>query len=257
MTSRSWKALLIDIDGVLIVGSDPIAGAREALHELRASGVPFRLVTNNASRSRRLVVQRLVKLGFEIADADVVTPARLAVQYCAARYYERVALHVNPAMLEDLGELDGLPDGDVQAVILGDLGPRFTYARMNRIYRQMDAGAELVALHRNRVWQRKDGLMLNAGPFIAALEYATGAQATVIGKPSETFFEESVRDLGVDAHAAVMVGDDIEADVGGALNAGLDGVLVKTGKFRPDTAWASDVKPTLVIDSIVDLAAFL
>ena len=257
MAKRPWEALLIDIDGVLVVGSDPIPGARETLRALRSSRVPFRLVTNNASRSRRLVVQRLVRLGFEVTDADVVTPARLAVRYCSGQGYERVALHVTPAMLEDLGELHGMDHGNVEAVILGDLGPRFSYARMNRIFRQMHEGAELVALHRNRLWQRKDGLMLDAGPFIAALEYATGAQATVIGKPSGTFFAETLRELGIDPAAAVMVGDDIEADIGGGLNAGLDGILVKTGKFRPDTIWASDVKPTLIIESIVDLLALI
>jgi HAD superfamily hydrolase (TIGR01458 family) len=248
-----WDGLLIDIDGVLHVGSDPIDGAREALDVLRARGFPFRLVTNTTSRSRRLVVEGLVELGFEVAEAEVLTPAALAVCHCQARGYERVALHVAPGLREDLEELGDAKDGDVEAVILGDLGREFTYARLNAIFRQLLAGAELVALQRNRVWQREDGLALDAGPFVVALEYAVGRKAIVTGKPSPAFFEAALSALGVDAAATAMIGDDVEADIGGALDAGLDGVLVRTGKFREEAVRASGIKPTLVIDSIADL----
>ena len=249
-----WNGLLIDIDGVLHVGPDPIDGAREALEAMRKRGVPFRLVTNTTSRSRRLVVERLRELGFEVAEADVLTPAALAVRHCQARGYKRVALHVAPALREDLEGLTDLADAaDVEAVILGDLGSDFTYARLNAIFRQLHEGAELVALQRNRVWQREDGLTLDAGPFVVALEYAVGREATVTGKPSPAFFEAALAELGVAAAAAAMIGDDIEADIGGALDAGLDGVLVRTGKFREQTARATGIKPTLVVDSIADL----
>jgi HAD superfamily hydrolase (TIGR01458 family) len=253
VTGPPWDGLLIDIDGVFHVGSDPIDGAREALDAVRARGMPFRLVTNTTSRSRRLVVERLTKMGFDITPAEMLTPAALAVRFCQARGYERVALHVAPALREDLEELGDLSDGDVEAVILGDLGADFTYARLNAIFRQLQEGAELVALQRNRVWQREDGLALDAGPFVVALEYAVGREAIVTGKPSPAFFEAALRELGADAAATAMIGDDIEADIGGALDAGLDGVLVQTGKFREDAVRASGIKPTLVLHSIADL----
>ncbi len=252
MAGPPWDALLIDIDGVLHVGSEPIDGAREALSELRARGVPFRLVTNTTSRSRRLIVERLQDLGFEVGEGDVLTPAALAVRHCRERGYERVALHVAAALREDLADL-GHHDDDVEAVILGDLGEEFTHARLNAIFRQLQEGAELVALQRNRVWQREDGLVLDAGPFVAALEYATGREATVTGKPSPAFFAAALGELEVEAGATAMIGDDIEADVGGALDAGLGGVLVQTGKFREDTLRASGIEPTLVMRSIGDL----
>jgi HAD superfamily hydrolase (TIGR01458 family) len=248
-----WDGLLIDIDGVLHVGSDPIGGAHAALDALRARDVPFRLVTNTTSRSRRLIVERLREMRFKVAEADVLTPAALAVRHCQASGYTRVALHVAPALREDLAELGDLQDADVEAVVLGDLGADFTYARLNAIFRQLQEGAELVALQRNRVWQREDGLALDAGPFVVALEYAVGREATVTGKPSPAFFEAALGELGVNAAAAAMIGDDIEADIGGALDAGLDGVLVRTGKFRQDAVRASGIEPTLVIDSIADL----
>jgi len=256
-TGRSWDALLLDIDGVLHVGSDPIDGASEVLQVLRARDVPFRLVTNTTSRSRRLVVQGLVELGFEVSDREVLTPAALAVRHCRAQGYDRVALHVADALREDLDELGDRQQDDVQAVVLGDLGTDFTYARLNAIFRQLQGGAELVALQRNRVWQREDGLVLDAGPFVVALEYATGREATVTGKPSPAFFAAALDDLGVPAGEVAMIGDDVEADVGGALSAGLDGVLVQTGKFRAETLAASDVQPTLVLKSIAELIGLL
>lgn len=252
-----WDGLLIDIDGVLHVGSVPIDGAREALDALRAQRVPFRLVTNTTSRSRRLVVEGLRSMQFEVAEDDVLTPAALAVGHCQARGYTRVALHVAPALREDLEELGDLHDPDVEAVILGDLGTDFTYERLSAIFRQLQEGAELIALQRNRVWQREDELALDAGPFVVALEYAVGREATVTGKPSAAFFEAALGELAVDARAAAMIGDDVEADIGGALDAGLDGILVRTGKFRDDAVRASGVKPTLVIDSIADLVTLI
>lgn len=182
----------------------------------------------------------------------MLTPAALAVRHCRERGYERVALHVAAALREDLADL-GHHNDDVEAVILGDLGEEFTHARLNAIFRQLQEGAELVALQRNRVWQREDGLVLDAGPFVAALEYATGREATVTGKPSPAFFAAALGELEVEAGATAMIGDDIEADVGGALDAGLGGVLVQTGKFREDTLRASGIEPTLVMRSIGDL----
>ena len=254
MAGPRWSGLLIDIDGVLHVGANVIDGARETLAALRARGMPFRLVTNTTSRSRRLVVDGLRALSFDVAESDVLTPAALAVRHCQANGYQRVALHVTRALREDLEELGDAPDsGEVDAVVLGDLGEEFTYARLNTIFRQLQGGADLVALQRNRVWQREDGLSLDAGPFVVALEYAIGRQATVTGKPSPAFFRSALDELGVGASAAAMIGDDIEADVGGALDAGLDGVLVRTGKFRADVLDASGITPTLVLGSIVDL----
>jgi phospholysine phosphohistidine inorganic pyrophosphate phosphatase len=258
VTGPPWHGVLIDIDGVLHVGADPIDGAGETLNALRAAGLPFRLVTNTTSRSRRLVVERLLGLGFEIAEPEVLTPAALAVRHCQANGYERVAVHVASALREDVQQLSDWPETtDVDAVVLGDLGEEFSFARLNQIFRQLQNGAELVALQRNRVWQREDGLSLDAGPFVVALEYAVGREATVTGKPSPAFFEAALSELGVPASDVVMIGDDVEADVGGALDAGLDGVLVRTGKFREDAVLATGIKPTLVLDSIADLIPLL
>jgi HAD superfamily hydrolase (TIGR01458 family) len=128
---------------------------------------------------------------------------------------------------------------------------------LDRAFRHVMAGAELVALQKNRYWRRGDGLSLDVGPFVAALEYATARAAHVVGKPAPGFFDGVLRGLGGAAREAAMVGDDVESDVGGALAAGLSGVLVRTGKFREEAVAASGVEPTATIDSIADLPALL
>lgn len=158
---------------------------------------------------------------------------------------------MNAEVTEDFGAIahdDERPD----VVIVGDLGERSGYAALNRAFRQVMAGAELVALQKNRYWLRADGLSLDVGPFVAALEYATGREAYVVGKPPRGFFHEVLRELGVPASAAAMVGDDVESDVGGALDAGLARILVRTGNNR-DAVRASGIRPTATIDAIADL----
>jgi HAD superfamily hydrolase (TIGR01458 family) len=118
-------------------------------------------------------------------------------------------------------------------------------------------GAELIALQKNRFWMTPDGLSLDAGPFVAAIEYATGREALVVGKPSAAFFQLVLGDMGVEPGDAAMVGDDVETDVGGALGAGLSGILVRTGKYREDFVARSGVAPTATVDSIAAVPALL
>jgi HAD superfamily hydrolase (TIGR01458 family) len=247
--------ILLDIDGVLYVGDQAIAGAHEALGELRAIGGGLRLLTNTTSRSRREVFEHLLRLDFELEQRELLTPAAMAVQHCRERGYDGVAALVGDALREDLAELElvELSSGP-QAIVLGDLGDGFTPPLLNAAFRAIMDGAQLIALQHNRYWLRSDGLTLDVGAYAAALEYATGREALVVGKPAREFFLAALADLGV--QRAVMVGDDLEADVGGAMAAGLAGVLVRTGKFRQD-ALTTRVTPTAIVDSIADVPALL
>jgi phospholysine phosphohistidine inorganic pyrophosphate phosphatase len=253
--SNDKYGVLLDIDGVLYVGDEPIEGAHEALAELRQMGEGVRLLTNTTSRSRREVVEHLAELGFDAALEEVLTPAAMAVRHCTERGYESIEVFVSDKLREDLAPLEGLSgDGRVDALILGDLGDGFTPEALNRAFRLLMDGAELVALQHNRYWRRKDGLTLDVGAYSAALEYGSARDAVVVGKPAEAFFRAATEDIGVEH--AVMVGDDVEADVGGAMAAGLPGILVRTGKYRAD-ALTARVTPTAIVDSIVDVPSLL
>lgn len=251
--------ILLDIDGVLYVGDTPVDGAIDALARLRAGAHGVALVTNTTSRPRRVIGEHLRTLGFPVADEDIHTPATIAVAHARERGYRRVGLVVGDALLEDLEGLPAAPldGGPVDAVVLGELGDAFGPATLNPALRALMEGAELLALGHNRYFARPEGLVLDVGAWSMALEYASGREAIVLGKPSRAFFEAALDAVGVGAADAVMVGDDLEADVGGALDAGLQGVLVRTGKYREDALASSDVEPTAVLDSIADLPTWL
>jgi HAD superfamily hydrolase (TIGR01458 family) len=249
-------ALLIDLDGVLYVENEPLPGARAAVAELRASGAALRFVTNTTARPRRAILERLHRLGFDAAPGELVTPASLAVRHCVERGHARVALVMNDEVKEDFAALQE-SDRDVQAVIVGDLGDQFGYRILNDAFRRLMDGAELIALQKNRFWLTPDGLSLDVGPFVAALEYAAAAEAYVVGKPARGFFDTILAGIPVRSERAAMVGDDVEADVGGAQRAGIAGILVRTGKYRDDVLRASGVQPDAVIDSIADLPALV
>jgi HAD superfamily hydrolase (TIGR01458 family) len=249
-------ALLLDVDGVLYVEDRPIAGAQEAVERLRGGGRPVRFVTNTTAHSRVRTLDKLARLGFAVGEQELVTPAGLAVRHCGERGHTRAMLVMNHEVKRDFAALDEVA-GKADAVIVGDLGPAFGYDVLNGAFRAVMDGAELIALQKNRYWMRRDGLALDVGPFVAALEYATGRQAYVVGKPAPTFFKSILDELGVDATAAAMVGDDIESDIGGAQASGLAGILVRTGKYRADAVGVSGIEPTATVDSIADVPALL
>jgi len=246
------RALLVDLDGVLYVEEQPIPGAVEAINRLRTPSLALRFVTNTTAYSRDRTLGKLARLGFGVDDRELITPAALAVGHCRERGHRRVALIMNEEVKRDFAELEETANR-ADAVIIGDLGPAFGYDVLNHAFRQVMDGAELIALQKNRYWRRADGLSLDVGPFVAAIEYATGRDAYVVGKPARGFFDQVLASVGVDATLAAMVGDDIESDIGGALRAGLDAILVRTGKYQEDRARESGIEPTRVVDSIADI----
>lgn len=252
MRLGSARALLIDLDGVLYVEDEPIPGAKDAVAALRDQGLGLRFVTNTTARSHRQTLERLERLGFGVADEELVTPAALARRRCEEAGHDRVALIMNEDVKRDFEGLTETDDGP-GAVIMGDLGAAFGFEILNRAFRLVMDGAELIALQKNRFWLTPDGLSLDAGPFVAAIEYATGREALVVGKPSAAFFELILADLGADPDEAAMVGDDVETDVGGAMRAGLGGILVRTGKYREDFVRASGIEPTATVDSVTEV----
>jgi len=252
---RGPFGVLLDIDGVLYVGDEPIERSHQALSELRELAAGMRLMTNTTSRSRRAVLDHLLRLDFDVSLEEVLTPAAMAERHCQERGYGTVAVLVSEGLREDLAALESVElAASPDAVILGDLGAGFTPEVLNAIFRALMDGAELVALQHNRYWRRADGLALDVGAYAAALEYATGKEAVTVGKPARAFFEAALADMELDR--GVMIGDDLEADVGGAMAAGLAGVLVRTGKYRQD-AVTTRVTPTAIVDSISDVPRLL
>src|SRR5215212_6615526 len=239
------RGLLLDLDGTLYVGDEPLDGAREAVESLRSSGLSLRYVTNTTRKPRWAVREHLRTLGFGVEEAGIFTPARAAAGLIGDKSCFPL---VDESLLEDLRDLT-LDEDRPDYVLIGDLGEGFTYDRLNAAFRCLMGGAGLIALQKNRYWRTTEGLSLDAGPFVAALEYASGENATVVGKPEPGFFRLALEDMGLEAHEVAMVGDDAEADVAGAQAAGLIGIQVRTGKYRQGV----EGLPDLILDSIADL----
>ncbi len=223
------KAVLLDVGGVVYVGDETLPGAVAAVERLKAAGLGLRYITNTTSLPRRAMLAKLHALGIPATAEELFMPAVAARRYLTD-YGQVPQLLIAPALAEDFA---GLPQGSADAVVVGDAGSGFTFEAMNQAFRLLHEGAAFLALARNRSFQDADGaLSLDAGPFVAALEYATGRQAILFGKPSPDFFLAALASLDCRPGDAVMIGDDAEMDVAGAISAGLEGILVRTGKYR-------------------------
>jgi HAD superfamily hydrolase (TIGR01458 family) len=252
------RAFLIDLDGVLYVGKTPVAGARECLELMDDLGYDYRFVSNSTRRCRRSIAERLNGWGYDISPDRIFTPPLAAVEYMKMSNRKRCFLMTTADVQADF-EAAGvtLTDRNADFVVVGDAGDAFTYDRLNTALRLILDGAMILALERDRYWMGSDGLVLSTGPFVAALEYATGRRSVLMGKPSPEFFGLALLDMGVRPQEATMIGDDILTDVGGAKKAGMKGILVKTGKYREDAVRGSGIVPDLVLDSIAGLIEYL
>lgn len=244
------NGLLVDLDGTLYTNAGPIAGAREAFERICAAGIACRYITNATHKPRREVAAHLRGLGFQAEEAGIFTPAIAAAERLVAEGASCHAL-VNDALLEDL-EGVRITAESPDYVLVGNIGEEFTYDRLNEAFRHLMNGAELIALLKNRYWESADGAgHLDAGPFVAALEYASGKKASCVGKPEREFFGRALEDLGLSPAEVAMVGDDLRLDVAGARGAGLISVLVESG--RPRSEKDSDIWPDLVLESVARL----
>jgi phospholysine phosphohistidine inorganic pyrophosphate phosphatase len=249
--------LLIDLDGVVYIEDTVVPGAPEALDWLRQHGLPHVFVTNTSSRPRSALVEKLGGMGISVTPESILTPPVIANRWLRKRAPGPSALFVPEATRTEFDGLPILPD-DAEAgaasVVIGHLGPAWNYATLNRAFRLLMAEPRpaLVALGMTRFARTASGLDLIVAPFVVALEHAAGCKAVVLGKPATAFFETAAEMLGYPPAALAMLGDDIVTDVAGAQKAGLKGVIVKTGKFRPSNL-DQGITPDGTIASLADL----
>ena len=254
------RAVLLDIDGVLVVSWEPLPGAVDAVRALRDAGLPLVLLTNTTSRTRDRIAELLVDGGFPVTPDDVLTAGAATAAHLREHHPGARCLLLNSG--DVTADLEGVtlvgPDDEPEVVVLGGAGPEFSYAALNGVFSHLQRGAALVAIAPNLYWRTSAGLQLDTGAFLPGLERAAGVEATVVGKPAVAFFAAALDAAGVPAEQAVMVGDDLAADVLGAQAHGIAGVLVRTGKFQAsDENGADGDRPRHVLDSVADLPDLL
>jgi len=251
------SGLLCDITGVLAESCSegdgaPIEGSIEAVQRLNEAGVKVKFLTNESQRTRQSLHQKLLRLGFCMKEEDIITPA-LAMAGILKQRSLTPHLLVHPNVLPDFGEPDQTKQPD--CVVLGDAVDGFNYENLNEAFQVLDKSSSfpLFSLGKGKCYKEDGVRVLDVGPFTAALEFATERSAEVVGKPGPQFFLSGLEALGLGAEdrgLVVMVGDDVVSDVGGAQEAGMRGVLVRTGKFRKQDETHSSVTPTLVVDNL-------
>ena len=248
------KGILFDLDGVFYVEEQLIPGGIACLGWLREQGIPYRFVTNNTTLSRTNLVAKLQGLGLPVAKQDIVSANYAGVLFIAQRNLKRCRLVLRPE-----AQLDYPPNclEHPDAIVIGDIGNRWDYDLLNALMNQILEGAEIIALHKGRYHEGANGLFLDNGAFVAALEHATGKQAIVVGKPTQTFFELASHSFGCKPEELVMVGDDLISDIKGAQQMGMHAVLVQTGKYRKALVDGSSIQPDGCISSIKELPKYL
>ncbi len=251
------RGVLLDIDGVLHVGMQPLAGAAETITWLKQHGYATCFVTNTTTLARATLAQRLQEVGLPVDEQYLVTAPVATANYIRQHFPgKRCWVLTKGNTPADFAGIE-LVDSNADVVVIGGAEELLTYEAMNAAFRMLMQGAELLAMHTNLYWRTSEGLQLDSGPYVHALELATGKEAIVLGKPNRAFFEQALQVIDVPPTEAVMVGDDIENDVGGAQQAGLRGILVCTGKHGADSPLLQKVQPDAILPSLVDLPLWL
>jgi HAD superfamily hydrolase (TIGR01458 family) len=242
------RALLLDLDGVIVLKGRLIPGAAEALTSLETRTIPYRIVTNSSIVSRSSLSRWSATVGCPIPPDRIMSALSASAAYTRHRH-PGGSLYVL-ASADALTEFDGQrllspaeaddPDAIAAAVVMGDAPEAVTFDNLNRAFRLVRGGAELIGMHRNRWWLTPAGPTLDSGALVAGLEFATGHPARVLGKPSPAFFREAAAQLATELRGRgeprlvraeiAMVGDDIRSDVLAARRVGIRGVFVQTGK---------------------------
>ncbi len=247
------RGFLIDINGVLYVGSQVIPGAAQVVEYLQVQKIPHRFVTNNTATPVWQLAQKLQSLGLAISESVIFSTITATKGYLKMQGIQRIYPVLRREVQAEFAAEFEFDADKPQAVVIGDIGEAWDYQLMNQLFHYVIQGARIVALHKGKYWQTEEGLKIDIGAFVAGLEYVTGEEAVVIGKPSPEFFKMALRSLNLEANEVAMVGDDIESDVGGAKQLGMYGILVRTGKYREEIAYQSAVLPDMILDSIAAL----
>ena len=246
------RGVLLDLSGTLYSGEHRIEGTRRTLRWLEEAGIGYRFLTNTTTKSRKEIAGKLAGLGLECPEETILTPLAAARERLAADGCSSVFPLLREEVLGDLGGI-AVEEEAPDAVLVGDLGADFDYGILNRAFRALMDGAAFYSLARNRFFEKEGELFLDVGAFAEALAFATRREDLCLGKPSGAFFDRALSALGLPAEAVAVVGDDLEADVLGAMEHRMTGILVRTGKFNADLLDRSGRKPDAVIDSIATL----
>ena len=247
----SKTPVLIDFDGVIKLGKNPPPDAGEFLEFILTKNIPSCIISNSTLRTGKDVTQFLVDNQLP-SQVPAMTAADATLQYVKENY-KKVSVYCVKEIRNLFKKF--INDESPEAVIIGDNGENWSYRLMNEIFNKVYNGADIIAMQKNRFWYPPGkGLSLDAGAFIKAIEYASGKEAVLIGKPSPIYFQSALSLLGFSKGLDfIMVGDDIESDIIGAQRAGGRGILIYTGKTNYPFKDNTKIKPEFEAQNLMEV----
>jgi 4-nitrophenyl phosphatase len=260
----SLGGLLIDLDGVVYTGREPIPGAAEFLAEARRRSLKFLLLTNNSTTSPELVAERLRSMGIEVTPEEILTSAQAAAAYVAAHATSGARVRiVGEAGLRQAAEAEGLlivEDGELGAEwVIAGLDRAFTYEKLTSATRAIMAGAHFVATNADALLPIEGGQVVpGAGSIVAAIQTASAVVPVVVGKPEPGLFEHGLKRFGgLSPSQVAMIGDRLDTDVVGGQRAGLRTILVLSGVTTPAEAATASPQPDAIAPDLAHVAGVL
>lgn len=243
----SLKPLLIDFDGVLKIGNSPAPGVQEFFKFISENKIPACILSNSTLRTGEMIKDFFASKNIDM-DIPAITAFDATVSY-VKKNYKKVKVYCRDYLLH---HFEGLFDEEnPEAVVIGDIEEKWNYQKVNEIFNKVFAGADLIAMHKNKYWYPKDELMIDAGAFVNAIEFASGKEAILIGKPSPLYFKTAIETINSEIeNGFYMIGDDVENDVDAAQKIGGRGVLIYTGKTRFPLDNSLGVKPNFEVNSL-------
>lgn len=250
--NKKIKGFLIDIDGVLYFGNDRISGAIKAINYLKKNQIPFLLATNTTRKSRYSLQSYLHSMGFNVEIEQIYSTTYAGQQWLIDHQVNSIYLFLRGDAYREFKDFR-VTANNPEYIVLGDLGEDLTYGKLNHAFQLIMRGTKMLALQKNRYWKKDAEWVIDAGAIVAALEFATGKRAVVVGKPQRDFFKHAIKKLALSPDSIAVIGDDLESDIAGGKRVGLFTISVQTGKFNNEALQNAKVKPDLLMPSIADL----
>lgn len=251
------SGLLIDLEGVLYNDNKLIEGAVETINNIRKYNSKIRFLTNTTTAPVKQIFEKLKNFNFDIIKEEIFSPIIATKNYLIKNNLKQICLITDPSLIEEFDSFE-INKKNPEAIIMGDIYKNFNWVILDNAFKLINVNnSKLIALHKNKYCKRDGIIALDLGPFIEAIEYASGIKAEVMGKPEKNFFNMAIEDMGVSKNEVVMIGDDIESDIKGAKDFGIKTIQVKTGKYQEVDSDNKFTQPDERIESIVDIVNLL
>ncbi len=253
-----FTGFMIDMDGTVYKGGELIPGATDFIADLKARGIPFVFLTNNSSHSRSYYYDKLIRMGFDVSMENVLTSNIATMRFVLS---ERPGKRVYVVGSEDVADEVRKAGVDVVEedpdIVYLTFDRSITYDKINKAYKALMKGAELIATHPDDVCPTETDYDIDIGPFIRMFEEMCQTKAVIIGKPNRLMLEMAALEMGIDPSGTVMVGDRLYTDMRMGIDAGISTILVLSGETSRADLEASDIEPTYVLDSVSDISSIL